>query len=141
MGLFENFPYTNFQDLNIDSLLKTMKIVLERLKETETTVDNFTEEYSQKIDELETYIENLDNGIFSQEMLNSLFKWLNKNVPQILQESVKNIWFSLDSRGRLVANVPDSWKNISFKTTGYDIVIGNMLLYPYGHLVILDGRI
>ena len=138
MGLFENFPYTNFQDLNLDFLLTNMKLVLERLQSTENTVNNFVSEYGDRISELENYIEELEKGNFSPAFLKSLYTWLNKNVPSILCESVKNVWFSLDTNGRLVVNVPDSWKNLVFKTTGYDIEIGNVLLYPFGHLVILE---
>lgn len=137
-GLFETFPYTNFQDLNLDFLLTNMKLVLKELQATENTVNNFVSEYGNRISELENYIKELEKGNFSPAFLKSLYTWLNKNVPSILRESVKNVWFSLDTNGRLVVNVPDSWKNLVFKTTGYDIEIGNILLYPFGHLVILE---
>ena len=33
MGLFEHFPYTNFQDLNLNTLLEKMKNLLAAMKE------------------------------------------------------------------------------------------------------------
>lgn len=53
MGVFDNFPYTNFHDLNLDWILN-------KVKETDTSVD----ELSEQVDELSGDVQNLK--IFSK---------------------------------------------------------------------------
>ena len=138
MGLFEHFPYTNYQDLNLNTLLQRMKELLSSMNELQNLVGGY-EDRIRELEDFQKEIENyLDNGILPEAVLKALYNWERKNVPNIIKEAVKNIWFGLDTSGRLIINVPDSWKNIVFKTTGYDIVIGNTELETFGHLVLME---
>lgn len=133
MGLFEHFPYTNFQDLNLNSLLTKMKEVLAAMQELQTYVGG----YEDRIKELEAYIYNMDHGNFSPAFLSSLYKWLEKNMPQLISAMIKQVWFGLTDTGYFCAYIPDSWHDIIFKTTGYDI---QLALQPeYGHLVLMTN--
>ena len=131
MGLFEHFPYTNFQDLNLNTLLEKMKQLLAAMNELQTYVGG----YEARIRELEDYINKMDRGEFSPAFLNSLYKWLEKNMPVLISAMIKQVWFGLTDTGYFCAYIPDSWKEIGFATTGYDI---ELTLQPeYGHLVLL----
>lgn len=130
MGLFEHFPYTNFQDLNLDTLLIKMKETLETLQQMQEYVGGF----DGRIKTLEYYIDRFENGNFSAAFLESLYKWLHDNVPEILSETVKQVWFGLTDSGHFIAYIPQSWSDIKFNTTGYDYY--TELQTEYGHLVL-----
>ena len=76
----------------------------------------------------------LEKGKFPDSFINALYKWMKLNVPEILSEMIKMIWFGLTDSGYFVAYVPESWRDIVFNTTGLDI---ELAIQPdYGHLVL-----
>lgn len=70
-------------------------------------------------------------------------KWIDSFSYEPLLEMVKKmvneyitagVYFGLTDSGYFVAYIPSAWKDIKFKTTGYDI---NIPIQPeYGHLVL-----
>ena len=130
MALFEHFPYTNFQDLNLDELLRNMREVLAEMKELQDFVGGFDD----RIKELETYVDALNSGNFPDSFLTSLYNWLDSNVPDIIYRVVKMVWFGLTDDGYFIAYIPESWSDIVFNTTEYDISLE--LQQEYGHLVL-----
>lgn len=62
MGVFRNFPYSNFHEMNMDEILKILKTLSEEWDATKTEWAN----YKEFIDD---YFENLD---VSEEVLNAL---------------------------------------------------------------------
>lgn len=142
MGAFEHFPYTNFQDLNLNNLLTTMREWHEKLKEEVSIVEG----YETRLKELETFqlqIENyIESGRLPESFIKTLLKWTKNNIPEIIKPAVQNVWFGVDSIGRLIINVPDSWSSLKFNTTGYDIEIGTNIAnvnVTFGHLVVRGG--
>lgn len=67
-------------------------------------------------------------------MIDSLKNWLARNAFDIIGEMVKMVFFGLTDSGYFVAYIPESWKDIIFKTSEYDINIP--LFGEYGHLVL-----
>jgi len=130
MALFEHFPYTNFQDLNLDELLRYMRELLAKMQELETLVGG----YNDRIADLENFMEQMENGEFPPAFLASLYAWLSDHVPEILADAIKMVWFGLTADGYFVAYIPNSWDDIQFNTTEYDISIP--LQPEYGHLVL-----
>lgn len=107
-----------------------MEETLLALKETREYVGGF----DGRIKTLEYYIARLESGNFSKAFLDSLYKWLHDNVPEILSEAVKQVWFGLTDSGYFTAYIPQSWNDIKFNTTGYDYY--TELQPEYGHLVL-----
>lgn len=130
MGLFETFPYVNFQDLNLNELLRHMRLLLAHMKE----VDNYVGGFDDRIKTLEKFMTQMESGKFSDAFLNTLYKWLHDNVPDIISEAVKQVWFGLTDSGYFIAYIPQSWNDIKFNTTGYDYF--TELQSEYGHLVL-----
>lgn len=130
MALFEHFPYTNFQDLNLDELLRHMRELLTKMKELENLVGG----YNDRISALETFMQQMESGDFPPAFLDSLYEWLSVHVPEILADAIKMVWFGLTEDGYFVAYIPNSWDDIQFNTTEYDISIP--LQPEYGHLVL-----
>lgn len=55
-------------------------------------------------------------------------------IYQIVANAIKNVFFGLTMNGYFVAYIPDSWDDITFETTGWDVDIPS---HPeYGHLVL-----
>ena len=130
MALFEHFPYTNFQDLNIDELLRHMRELLSEMRDLGMLVGG----YNDRITALENYIRQLENGDFSESFLEGIYKWLDENVPEIINKYIQMVWFGLTDTGYFVAYIPQTWQDIQFNTTDYDIE--TELMPEYGHLVI-----
>lgn len=130
MGLFETFPYVNFQDLNLDELLNHMRELLAHMRELNSYVGGFDD----RIKALEKFEKEFETGRFNETFLNALYKWLNNNVPAILYDAVKQVWFGLTDSGYFVAYIPESWNDIKFNTTGYDYLTD--LQPDFGHLVL-----
>ena len=119
MGLFENFPYTNFHELNVDMLIKA----LDDIKNKITGIENLNEETLSKlqpqIDELSTIIKSFDTKV----------------VKSIVDNYVMTgIYFGLTDSGYFTASIPGAWSEIVFATTGLDIE--TELESEYGHLVL-----
>lgn len=132
MAPFEHFPYTNFQDLNLDELLRHMRELLETMKDLEKYVGG----YNKRIADLEFFKKQLESGNFPDSLISSLERWLKVNVPDIISDAVHNVWFGLTDSGYFVAYIPESWRDIKFRTTGYDFETS--LQPEYGHLVLLS---
>ena len=60
---------------------------------------------------------------------------LLNTVKEMVQKYLTaGVYFEINDDGYFVVNIPDSWKNIQFNTTGLDI---DVPLQPeYGHLVL-----
>lgn len=94
-----------------------------------------------------TYINNLieQDKIFGDELANLLKElekvkeWINNFDTSFLEELIKKyiatmILVEISSSGYIIYNIPESWKDITFNTTGLDI---KLKIQPeYGHLVL-----
>lgn len=59
-----------------------------------------------------------------------LTKWINENMPGIISESIKQVYFGLTDDGYFCAYIPDSWSEITFDT---GMVFGRS---DYGRLIL-----
>lgn len=64
----------------------------------------------QQLNDLQTLI---NTGGFSNEVL---LEWANKNMPQLVANIVKYVFFGLSRDGHFVAYIPRSWDFIQFDT-------------------------
>ena len=128
--MFSEYPYLNFADFNLDWVIRTVK---ELLKLVESWKD-WKDDVDSDIKTLQEFYNALISGNFTPEMLQALNTWAANHVPDILQAAVKNVWFGLTDDGYFVAWIPESWSDINFETTGYDVDLAG---YDYGHLVLM----
>lgn len=87
-------------------------------------LDNELHEFEQQVQE---QFEELKNGVWIEGTIPYLEKLLEQYIPVA-------IFFGLTESGYFVAYIPDSWDEIQFNTTGYDITVD--LQPKYGHLVL-----
>lgn len=130
MSFFHEYPYINLNDLNLDFLLKHIKEVMAAVDELDDWKDTHEAEYL----ELKAYIDALNSGNFPESFNTSLRLWLERNAFDIIGSMIKNVYFGLTDSGYFVAYIPESWSDIIFNTTEYDITVA--LQPEYGHLVL-----
>src|SRR5699024_6005183 len=81
------------------------KILYEKLKEVEDTLQEYADILDGKIND------------FDQIILTKTEKWLDENMEDILTQAVKIVWFGLTDDGYFMAVIPENWREIEFDTT------------------------
>lgn len=128
--LFSQYPYLNFSDYNLDWIIATVKELTPRVE----TLENWRSEHEEEYRELKEMYDNIISGNFPDSMIEALKNWLSRNAIDIIGELVKNVFFGLTDSGYFVAYIPESWRDITFNTSEWDIVIDCMR--EYGHLIL-----
>lgn len=126
---FNQYPYINLNDLNLDWLLKHMKELLAALAD----LDTWRAEHEKEYEELKKLYDDIISGNFPEEMKRALNEWVLNNAVDIIGELIKSVFFNLSDDGYLVAFIPDSWSDIIFGTTGLDTFPAGV---DFGHLTL-----
>jgi len=131
MGVFEHFPYTNFHDMNDAWILKVVKECAEAVE----SMEEWKAQHQQEYEELKQFMDDIEAGNFPQSMYDAMISWLESNALEIVGNMVKFISVGINNNGYITITIPEHWKDLIFKTTGYDY---NTPLQPeYGHLCLL----
>lgn len=123
---FNNYPYQNLNDLNLDYVLDVARKAVETL----TDIGN----YSERVAKLEDAISKLESGKLTPEMAASIVDLVQRDIIGLVGEMVKFVFFGLTMDGYFVAYIPEPWDSIKFNTTEYDIWIDGVT--EYGRLVL-----
>lgn len=129
MSFFE-FPHTRTYDSDLGWLIKNCKEISEAVE----ALEEWKNSAQGSIDELQKLLDDIEAGIFPEEISAAIKSWIVKNFYDIVGDMTKVVWFGLTDAGYFVAYIPDSWKEIVFKTTGYDYE--TELQPEFGHLVL-----
>lgn len=129
MSFFE-FPHTRTYDNDLGWLIKHV--------DSNTKVIELLEEWkndtAKDINDLKAVIDMIRSGELPADIASGLEEWIANNFYDIVGEISKTVWFGLTDAGYFVAYIPESWRDVVFKTTGLDIDIDTMP--DYGHLVL-----
>lgn len=123
------YPYLNFNDLNLDWIIKHFKDFVEAIK----ALDGYADKHEKEIQELIEFERSLVNGQIPPEMERGLIKWCQENTSDIIAAAIKHVFFGIDESGYFVAYIPDSWEDITFGTSGLDDFPVDI---DYGHLTL-----
>lgn len=126
---FNQYPYINLNDLNLDYLLKHLKDLVQAVG----SLDGWREEHEKEYEELKALYDGLVAGEFPAGMEDALKQWVIDNSVSIIGELIKHVFFNLTDDGYFVAYIPDSWSDIIFGTTGLDTFPAGI---DYGHLTL-----
>ena len=129
MWPFNRYPYTDFHELNADWLISAYKELIAEVD----TLDSWKTEHEAEYEELKALYDDIISGNFPAAMYNALYNWVVQNSSSIIGSAVKMVLFDLTDDGYLIANVPDSWADIIFGTTGLDTFPAG---FDFGHLTI-----
>ena len=127
--MFNQYPYINGNDLNLDYILKKVKQLLKAVADLEGWRAQHEREYRQLF---EWYL-SLISGNFTPEMIAAINKWCYENLPDLVGQLVHLVLFGITDDGYFIAYIPESWNDIIFTTTGLDEIIPG---YDYGRLVL-----
>lgn len=129
MSFFE-FPNTRTYDNDLGWLIKNVKSsndAIAALEAWKTSAEG-------TISDLQTLLDNIAAGNFPEEISSAIKNWIVRNFDDIVGTMIKTVWFGLTDSGYFVAYIPESWQDIVFRTTGYDIT--TELQPDFGHLVL-----
>lgn len=130
MSFFHEYPYLNLNDMNLDWILKNMKIFISALEE----LNDWKEEHEEQYQQLKDLYDQIMSGNFPPSVTAAFEKWMKENAIDLVGSLVKQVYFGLTDTGYFVAYIPESWDDIIFNTTGWDIELGGVP--DYGHLIL-----
>ena len=128
MAFFE-FPHTRTYDSDLGWLIKNVK----GYNDTIQALNDWIATNTPRIEDLEAFKAALESGELPEGVQAGIEAWLSTH-GEVIAAIIKNVWFGLTNAGYFVAYVPESWSDITFKTTGLDIILD--LMPEYGHLVL-----
>ena len=123
------YPYLDVTDLNLDWIIKHFKEFIDAIK----NLTEYAEKHEREINQLLEFENNLIDGKIPPEMEKGLIKWCEENTSAIISAAIKMVFFGLTDAGYFTAFIPDSWDDIIFNTTDWDIEIEGI---EYGHLIL-----
>lgn len=129
MSFFE-FPHTRTYDSDLGWLIKHVNSYDEVINE----LNAWIAENEPKMEALEVLYYQLLNGNLPQGVKDGIADWCRTNIPDLVGELVKMVFFGLTDDGYFTAFIPESWDDIIFNTSEYDIIVASMP--EYGHLIL-----
>lgn len=129
MAFFE-FPHTRTYDTDLGWIIENIKGYNDAIQ----TLNDWIETNTPRLEDLEAFKEALESGDLPEGVQAGITSWLETHAADVIAAIIKNVWFGLTVAGYFVAYIPDSWSDITFKTTGLDIILD--LMPEYGHLVL-----
>ena len=129
MSFFE-FPHTRTYDTDLGWLIKTVNSYDEVIE----ALNNWISENEPKITEILDFMQQLESGVIPEELKETIYNWATENLMPIVARTLKGVIFGLTQDGHFVATYYDSWSDIVFNTTEYDIWL--QLQPEYGHLTL-----
>lgn len=133
MAFWDDFPNTNFHEINLDWFLKVanyVKTTADTMNEWKAAHEKEYEELLQHVNAIQDWIDGLEEGDIPEALINGLAAWIDKNIEDLIGKNIRYVWFGLTNDGYFVAYMPESWQELWF-----DTVMDFQNEY-YGHLLI-----
>lgn len=132
MGFFNEFPHTRTYDNDLGWIIKRVG----SYDDTIAALNQWIETNTPKIDDLEAFKNALESGDLPEGVEQAIRDWCSENLIDLMSESIKNVFFGLTDSGYFVAYIPESWDDIIFNTSDYDITLSDRPDIDYGHLIL-----
>lgn len=129
MSFFE-FPHTRTYDNDLGWLIKNVKSSNDAI----AALEAWKASAEGTISDLQTLLDNIAAGNFPEEISSAIKNWIVRNFDNIVGDMIKTVWFGLTDDGYFVAYIPESWRDVTFRTTEYDMT--TELMPEFGHLVL-----
>lgn len=127
MAYNHEWPYADMGRANTDWEIN-------EVKNFQKFLADFIKNFGGAYEELTRILEDLAAGKFPECIEKAFEEWMIEHANELVGGMVKNVFFEITPDGYFVANIPESWEDIEFNTTGLDIEVD---LQPnYGHLVL-----
>lgn len=129
MSFFE-FPNTRTYDNDLGWLIKNVKSSNDAI----AALEAWKESAEGTISDLQKLLDDIAMGNFPAEISSAIKNWIVRNFNDIVGDMIKTVWFGLTDDGYFVAYIPESWQDVTFRTTDYDMT--TELMPEFGHLVL-----
>lgn len=113
-------PLVYDESLSYYEVLCKVVDYINKLIESDREIIENANELEAELREVQKWIDDFDN------------EYINKCIEEFI---LTMVIFGLTDSGYFVAYLPDSWDDITFRTTGYDTIVDNVP--DYGHLVLI----
>lgn len=130
-------PLVYDDSLSYYEVLCKLTDYINNMIENQNYFNKVLEEYGLTINQilkdvnyLQTELDKVKNGEYVSLYLDSIIKWIDNNLQELVARIVKYVMFGITQDGHFVAYIPRSWEFINFDT----IVDSESDLY--GHLVL-----
>lgn len=97
--------YINDMIINQNSMNELLQLYGKDIKELKEDV-NF----------LDSELTKVKNGEYVSLYIDSLSKWIDNNLQDIVERIVKYVFFELDNSGHFIAYIPVTWQFLKFDT-------------------------
>lgn len=97
----------------INDLIGNDKAIYELLGEHGKDIDVL----KKQVDYLSSELEKVKNGDYVSLYIDSLSKWIDENLNELVGRIAKFVTFGLDDEGYFVAYIPESWEQVEFDTS------------------------
>lgn len=126
---FNQYPYLDYHEMNLDFLLSHVKQLMDRV----STLEEWRLTHEAEYEELKALADQILSGNFPPSVQAAFTDWMRRNALDLVGELVKMVFFGITQDGYFVAFIPDSWDDITFGTTGLDDFPAGV---EYGHLTL-----
>lgn len=131
MSFFE-FPHTRTYDGDLGWIIKHVS----EYDEVINALNEWITVNTPKLDDLETFKAAMESGDLPEGVKQGIADWCSKNLIDLVAETIVNVFFGLTDDGHFVAYYPESWDDIEFGTTYYDMILEAHPEIGYGHLIL-----
>lgn len=111
----------------LNKVIDNQNDISEYLKQLDTDVETM----KQDIAYLKSELEKVKNGDYVSLYLDSIIKWIDENLQELVARIVKYVFFVIDDDGYFNALIPYAWQFLKFDT-GFDPTNEN----EYLHLIL-----
>lgn len=131
MCWWEIYPWTNLHDLNLDWVIEVCQKALKEVDRFPAQIEDLQSQIDSANGDIDKIKKYLASNEFINQNLSAIETYIQDNLPDIVSQYVKYIFFGLTDDGHFAAYIPDSWDFISFDT-GADPSDTER----YGHLIL-----
>ena len=131
MSFFE-FPHTRTYDSDLGWLISHVN----EYDEVIQALNTWIETNEPKMEDVYAFMEAMNSGNLPDGVKQGIYDWCSVNLVNLVGSTIKAVFFGILDDGHFVAYIPDSWSDITFNTTDYDIVLTDHPEYKFGHLVL-----
>lgn len=109
MSFTNDFPYTDFHEINLDWILNKIKDLTNNFVELKKQNENLSSDFDilqKNFDELVVYVES---------------RFTDENIRKIIEKYLSTmIFIEISKNGYIIYNIPEQWSDIIFNTNGVD---------------------
>lgn len=116
---FKVLPLVYDDSLSYYEVLCKIKAKLNEMLASMSELDDTIKSLEQAIAQIQHWIDTFDTSVISE--------WINEHLASM-------IFIEINNEGNIVISIPEGWKDVTFRTSGWDEVLEPPV--DYGHLIL-----